>query len=337
MLDNSEVFRLALPLFQRALASPAAESVRRWLVDVRGLRPATVHGRGIGVYPGARTVVQYLLELGVPQQAILQSGLLRRDIDGALVIPWLHDSGAPGVLVFRRIEDVAPTGAPKSKTRYVAIGDRDAMAPDGLKEAAAAGVTRAVIVEGTFDFLQARQQGEIDVLTPHSCAIRPAHFARLEAAGVREVVFAFDSDDAGRRATLTAIELAMSRSWRAWVASPTPEGVDADEFVRTQGVGAWRLLVARSAPALEHYSAAVISRYGCGNAVAARAACLAAGAAFHVKRRPDMPADDLYQEFWPSIVKATGATMSECRAAVAIAYEEALARRSDATAAQRRS
>ena len=187
MFASSAVLREALPLFQAALERPEAEEVRRYLVDARDLRPAFVRSRRIGVYPGARVVNAHLLEQGLSQQAIVQSGILRRDVDGALVVPWTHENGAPGVLVFRRMEAPTLVGEPKSKTRYAALGDRDAMAPDGLKEAAAAGVVRAVVVEGTFDFLQLRQQGELDVVTPHSCALRPAHFARLRKAGVREV------------------------------------------------------------------------------------------------------------------------------------------------------
>lgn len=330
MFASSAVLREALPLFQAALERPEAEQVRRYLVDARDLRPAFVRSRRIGVYPGARAVNAHLLAQGLSQQAIMQSGILRRDVDGALVVPWTHENGAPGVLVFRRMEAPTLVGEPKSKTRYAALGDRDAMAPDGLKEAAAAGVVRAVVVEGTFDFLQLRQQGELDVVTPHSCALRPAHFARLRKAGVREVVFAFDSDDAGRRAALTAIEIAMSLRQAAKVAAPLPSRIDADVFVRSHGVAAWRGLIEEATPALAYYAAALLAHHGGADPESARDSVLDAAAAFHVKRRPDLPADDLWTEFWPAIAGPAGLDLAVCRAAVEKSYEAERARRAAA-------
>lgn len=337
MFDNSAVYRAALPLFAAALESPPAEPVRRYLVDMRDLRPAFVRSRQIGVYPGARMVAHHLLRQGLPQQRITQSGILRRDVDGALVIPWKGAGDVPGVLVFRRMEPPQAHGEPKSKSRYVAIGARDDLPPDGLKEAALAGARRVVVVEGTFDFLFLRQQGEIDVVTPHSCAIRPPHFAKLRQAGVDEIVIAFDSDDAGRRATLTAIELGMSMQQRVKVAAPLPQGVDADEFVRKNGVKPWRALIARATPGLSYYAEAVIVQFGAGRPKSpeARTACLKAAAAFHAKRRPDLPSDDLEREFWPIILRATGASDADRTDAVKAAYAEAIARRQAALNAER--
>jgi DNA primase len=337
VFDNSAVYRAALPLFAAALESPQAEPIRRYLVDMRDLRPAFVRSRQIGVYPGPRMVAHYLLRQGLPQQRITQSGILRRDVDGALVIPWKGGDDAPGVLVFRRMEPPQAPGEAKSKSRYVAIGVRDDLPPDGLKEAALAGAKRVVVVEGTFDFLFLRQQGEIDVVTPHSCAIRPPHFSKLRQAGVDEIVVAFDSDDAGRRATLTAIELAMSMQQRIKVAATLPKGVDADEFVRKNGVKPWRALVARSTPGLSYYAEAVIAQFGAGapKAPEARRACLNAAAAFHAKRRPDLPSDDLEREFWPIILRAIHASDEDKANAVRAAYADAIARRQAALNVER--
>lgn len=332
MFDNRAVYRAATPLFAATLESPSAESIRRYLVDTRDLRPAFVRTRQIGVYPGARIVADFLLKQGFSQQEITQSGVLRRDVDGALVIPWRGADDAPGVLVFRRISPPEPPGAQKSTSRYTAIGVRDALPLDGLKEASIAGQKRVVVVEGTFDFLFLRQSGEIDVVTPHSCAIRPAHFVKLRQAGIDEIVIAFDSDKSGRRATLTAIELAMSMQWQVKVAAPLPEGVDADEFVRANGVKAWRSLIARSQDGLAHYADAIIAEFG-GEGPrepAGRRACLAAAAAFNAKRRPDLPTADLEEDFWPAILRATGATAAEKSDAVKAAYAEAVLRRAAA-------
>ncbi len=329
VFDNRAVYRAALPLFAAALESPPAEAIRRYLVDARDLRPAFVRSRQIGVYPGPRVVAQYLLKQGLTQQQITQSGILRRDVDGALVIPWKGADDAPGVLVFRRMEPPQPPGAPKTKTRYVAIGSRDELPLDGLKETVRAGMKRVVVVEGTFDFLALRQQGELDVVTPHSCAIRPPQFVKLRQAGVDEIVLAFDSDDAGTRATLTAIELAMSMQWRVKVSSPLPGGVDADDFVRANGVKPWRALIGRATPGLEHYARAILAQFGGGDpkSETGRKACLGAAAAFNAKRRPDLPADDLEEGFWPEILRATGASSAQKADAVKAAYAEAVARR----------
>lgn len=109
---------------------------------------------------------------------------------------------------------------------------------------------RAVIVEGYFDVIGVHQAGLPVAVATCGTALTPAHLELLLRTGAKEVVFLFDGDAAGVRATQRAGELCAKMQVPARVAM-LPDGLDPDDFARQRGVDALQLLLDRGRPAVE--------------------------------------------------------------------------------------
>jgi DNA primase len=78
--------------------------------------------------------------------------------------------------------------------------------------------------------------------------MRPQAFERLHRRGIESVTLCLDNDDAGRRATVRAVEQSAraADSPTIYVVDPAAlaPAKDPDELVRERGAGAWRELLA---------------------------------------------------------------------------------------------
>jgi DNA primase len=104
---------------------------------------------------------------------------------------------------------------------------------------------RVVVVEGQLDFITLFQAGYEAAVASQGTAFTPEQ-ARLLKRYADTVVFAYDSDAAGRQATVRSFEALLAMELDVKVA-PMPPGFDPDRLVREQGVEAFRERVASAA------------------------------------------------------------------------------------------
>ncbi len=101
---------------------------------------------------------------------------------------------------------------------------------------------QALIVEGYMDAISLHAAGITNAVASMGTA-----FAQEQAALLKrmadEAVFCYDSDSAGRRASVRAVSIAREAGLRVRIAG-VPEGKDPDEFVRHRGKDAFMQVVA---------------------------------------------------------------------------------------------
>ncbi len=121
----------------------------------------------------------------------------------------------------------------------------------GLFEARKASqkLERLLVVEGYMDVVALAQFGLTNAVATLGTATTPEHLERLYRT-VREVVFCFDGDAAGRRAAWRALEntLPVMRDGREARFLFLPEGEDPDSLVRRIGAEAFREKTVESVP-----------------------------------------------------------------------------------------
>jgi DNA primase catalytic core len=104
----------------------------------------------------------------------------------------------------------------------------------------------AVIMEGYFDVISAHLGGIQETVGSCGTAMTDSHLKLLTRFGAETVYLAFDSDEAGLKAALSAISLIepyMSSSEIQVRVLIVPAGKDPDEFIRQQGGEAFRGLM----------------------------------------------------------------------------------------------
>ena len=234
----------------------------------KGLR--YLAGRGIGrniidsfdlgmAPPDFHTLSQALEKRGVSEAVLLKAGLVSRKQRGngiydkfrARVMIPIRDPRGKVVGFTGRILD-----KDASPAKYMNTGETDWFHKGnllfGLDRASAAIRKRqqALIVEGHMDAISLHAAG-IDWAVASMGTAFTEHQAALLKRLAPEVIFCFDSDNAGRNAAMRAIPLALRAGLKCRVMHVT-DGKDPDEFIRKEGREAFEELMQNARPGMDY-------------------------------------------------------------------------------------
>ncbi len=107
----------------------------------------------------------------------------------------------------------------------------------------------AVLAEGYLDVISLHQYGITNAVASLGTALTKEQI-RLLMRYTQHIIIAYDSDEAGIRAALRAIDLILEQGCKARVLTVTG-GKDPDEFLKKNGAEAFRLLMEQAQDALE--------------------------------------------------------------------------------------
>jgi DNA primase catalytic core len=258
---------------ERALAFYAGQQAPRWALDYlaeHGLRPADLPGHGYAP-AGWTALVDHLRADGISDEEMLAAGVARRSSRGTLidamrdrlVIPILDETG-PVALIGR----TAPgTDAPKwlntPQTDLYRKGDL----LHGLSQATAALAAGAtpVLVEGPLDVaaINAAGDGRFVGLAPLGTALTKRQVEALSTKTrfeQRDVIVAFDGDDAGNTAAARAYEL-LAPATAKLLRLEQPSGSDPADILRAEGALGLRRRLESPSLLVEHIIDTKIDRW----------------------------------------------------------------------------
>jgi DNA primase len=215
----------------------------------RGLPSDAITSSDLGVVPETTQTRTALRRAGFGAAEIEASGVCADSRwPGRLCGPWRTASGRPGTVWARSIDANCAAAA---RYLYLRGASRTDLPPYGLSQVLSGprGVrSDLVLVEGVFDLLQLRGLGIDNCAALGGSAISSRTFEQLIRLGVERVTLCLDRDAAGRAATARAVENAARARRSPAVSVVDPERLapakDPDELIRTNGVSAWRALLA---------------------------------------------------------------------------------------------
>jgi DNA primase len=120
---------------------------------------------------------------------------------------------------------------------------------------------KAVIVEGYFDVIGVHQAGLPLAVATCGTALTQHHLDLLMRSAAKEVIFLFDGDAAGLKASAKAAEMCAKAQIPARVAT-LPIGEDPDEFARARGLEALQSLLERAKPAVDMLIDRALDNFG---------------------------------------------------------------------------
>ena len=243
--------RKALGYYRRALRGAAGAKALAYLRG-RGLTDSTIEEYGLGFAPGDWDDLTTALERdGVPRPTLIEAGLAREGTRGGchdffrsrLIVPIFDGQGRAAGFAGRSLDGSEPKymnspDSPIYRKRSVLYGLHHARSAIRRERS-------ALLFEGYFDCLSAWQAGIPGAVAVCGTALTADH-AKLLSAQAREVVLAFDADEAGRRATRTSLPILLEAQLRVRVV-PLGGGRDPDDVLREEGEAAFREAV-RKAP-----------------------------------------------------------------------------------------
>ena len=100
---------------------------------------------------------------------------------------------------------------------------------------------KVIVVEGYMDAISLFSAGVKNVVATLGTAFTPEH-AKLILRYTKKIIFCYDSDAAGQRATIRALPIVQAAGAEVFVIN-VPDGKDPDEFIRKHGKDAFDELV----------------------------------------------------------------------------------------------
>jgi DNA primase len=256
--DQQRAIMLATAQHYRELLlqRPEAAAARTYLQE-REVDPETAAAYGLGYASERRdSLVQMFRGKGMQLELAEQLGIIRKGDRGwydllhsRLIFPIRDKQGQPIGFAGRVLDSSLPKyiNSPESPLYHkssvlfgVDLALRD------IRQS-----STAIIVEGYFDHLALYQAGIRNAVATCGTALTDGHINLLKKHAGR-VCLLFDGDNAGRKATVRAMELCLEQSLPVYVIN-LPQGEDPDSFLRQQGVKAFHQWVAAAKPAFEQF------------------------------------------------------------------------------------
>ena len=256
-----EIMAVAVSFYQHALSQPQGEKALDYLKVQRQLTAETIATFQLGYSPeGWETLYRYLVEQKrYPVALVAQAGLIkaRQNSSGyydqfrdRLMIPIFDSQGRAIAFGSRTLGNEQPKYLNSPDTPLFEKG-KTLFALDRAKQAIIQ-QDLAIVVEGYFDAIAVHAAGITNVVACLGTAFSQEQIKLLlRYSESKQIIFNFDADQAGIKATQRAIEEINSLVYSGQVNLKIlnlPDGKDADEFLksRADGVNSYRELIEKS-------------------------------------------------------------------------------------------
>ena len=210
-------------------------------LQTRGYDTAQIKTMGLGAYPTLEEVTAYLQKKGFSPEEIKSSGLINRQLEARISIPYPNQAGVLTGFAFRANEE-------QLKPKYLYT--------KGLKKGdSLVGYQfrpyqplRVLIVEGLIDALLLNTLGLKDywILALGGASLSKKQVQVIADSGIQEVLLCLDNDEAGEKGTEISIELLRQSNlriycfdWQSLVSLSQQTGIsfkDPDEVIRYRGI-----------------------------------------------------------------------------------------------------
>ncbi len=263
---------LATRFFQACLNKTDYGIKAQEYLSARGITPEIVERFSLGVaLPNYNALITALGKRGCSMGLLIQAGLAgnygRGPMDkfrGRIMIPIQNPRGHVIGFGGRILEQNSQQAAKYMNTaetewfnkRMLLFGMNVALQEMKKRR-------QAVVVEGYMDAISLHAAGINWAVASMGTAFAQEQ-AKLLARVVDEIVFSYDSDAAGKRATVRAVSIAKDLGLKVKVLI-VPDGKDPDEFVRKHGKDAYIQLIDTAVSGLEFQMQHIISQNNVSN------------------------------------------------------------------------
>ena len=214
----------------------------------------TVNRFGLGYAPDGNALLKHLREQGFTDDEIVESGVVGKSENGDIYDRFRNRLMFPIIDIRKNIIGFGGRVLDDSKPKYLNSPETAAFNKSynlfGLNIAKNSKEDFLILVEGYMDVIQLHQHGIDSAIATLGTALTPEQ-ARIIKRHKAEVIIAYDSDEAGQKATQRAIELLNEEGLRVRVLTMA-ESKDPDEYIKTNGVGAFRKLITDSQEQIEY-------------------------------------------------------------------------------------
>ena len=229
-------------------------SAQEYLVR-RNITAETIESFGLGYAPPGNRLLRLVREKAIPDAEALKCGLIKESPGGQpydnfrdrITVPIRDPTGRVIAFGGRSLGE----GLPKYLNSPDTVLYKKSLHLFGL-DLSRQDIRRrecAILVEGYFDCMVPFQAGFRNVVASLGTSLTDSQ-VKLLRRYTRQVILAYDSDEAGLRASLRCLRLLLEGGLRVNVVQ-LPEQVDPDTFINRHGAEAYRKQLIASQPGVE--------------------------------------------------------------------------------------
>lgn len=236
-LSKHFLFESTHRFFIEQLWSEPGQPVRNYLKQ-RGYSIDEIEGMELGYFPGQIQTKEYLLQQGFKTELIHQYlKWLDYRKDYSLVIPYRDADGQLTSLWGRLIRPLKNGEKEQDKYKpFSSEAKKDSLFNIHLSKEA----KTLIIVEGYFDALIATQKGFQGVIACVGSSINNQQIEQLKQQSVKQVILAFDNDEAGQQGINRSIDLLHQHNIQTFVLTLPKQYHDPDDCLQTlEGIEAF--------------------------------------------------------------------------------------------------
>ena len=261
--------RDAARFFYDQLSTPGGEIARQYILK-RDISPAMVTRFGLGFAPDSwDSLVSAMLKKGYTKPELMDAGLAKASKKGSgsiydtfrnrLMFPVIDIRGSVIGFSGRILDDGEPKYMNSPET-LVFSKSHNLFAMNLAKKSKMGYI---ILSEGNIDVVAMHQAGFDCAVASLGTSLTPEQ-ARLISRYVKEVVIAYDGDQAGQKASQRAITILQQLDIKVRVLRMTG-AKDPDEFIKKFGAAAFENLLRRSESHIEYRLADIASKYDLGS------------------------------------------------------------------------
>ncbi len=265
-----EMNKLAARFYYKNLvATPEGKEALAYLIN-RRITPETVKTYGLGYAPESFDAVRtFLSEQGYTDRDMITAGFIKENngrvydrFRGRVMFPIINVRGKLIGFGGRIIK--SETGKDGYKpAKYLNSAETPVFDKGSnlfsLNLAKNSGEKSIILCEGYMDVISVYQAGVHNIAATLGTAVT-SNQARLLKKYASEVILCYDSDDAGQKATMRAIDIMSGAGMKTRVMR-LKGAKDPDEYIKAYGVAGFKDAVAASLPATEYKLSLAKRRY----------------------------------------------------------------------------
>lgn len=247
---------LAVKFFQACLLKTEYGKGALDYLSKRGIDANIIERFSLGLaVPGYHTLCNALGKRGVSTELLAKAGLAVKRDDGSVYDRFRERIMIPIKDARGRVIGFTGRVVGKGEPKYLNTGETELFTKRsilfGMDVAfkAAKEKKQIIVVEGHMDAISLHA-GSIDWAVASMGTAFTEQHANLIARVVPEVVFSFDSDEAGLKAAMDAIPVALKAGLEVKVLV-VPTGKDPDEFIRSEGTDAFINLITQASSGVD--------------------------------------------------------------------------------------
>lgn len=236
----------------------------------RGITPKTITSYGLGYAPdGYDVTINYMRTQGYTDEQIVEAGLAGESngriydrFRGRVMFPIIdlrgNVIGFGGRVMGDKVDRNGNKVAKYLNSAQTPVFDKGRNL-FSLNFAKNTKETKMILCEGYMDVISTYQAGVQNIVATLGTALTENQ-ARLLMRYCSEIVICYDSDEAGQKAALRAIDIINEAGGKSRVMR-LKGSKDPDEFIKKNGVEAFRMAVEKALPSTEYKLSLIKGRY----------------------------------------------------------------------------